>query len=132
MGFSWSVNGKISDYVYNSLPNGISSAGLIFTRVTRVVLAHVRSQGFKIVMFSDEGIGGNENVDEEVRLASTFTRSTLSEIGILIAEGKCSWQNSRKDVWLGCVFDFVSNRLCITEERIDSLLKSIDLMFEKI
>ena len=42
------------------------------------------------------------------------------------------WQPSRRVVWLGHVFDLISNCLYITEERIDRLLRSIDLILEII
>ncbi|XP_052238527.1 uncharacterized protein LOC127849815 [Dreissena polymorpha] len=85
LGFSYQDNSKQCYYVFNSLPFGIKTAGHIFTKLLRVVVALLRSKGLKIVMFLDDGIGGNV-VYERALCASEFTRNTLVDFGFLLAE----------------------------------------------
>ena len=53
--------------MFNVLPFGISTAGYIFTKLTRVPVTYWRAQGIKIVMFLDDGIAGCDNVDEAIK-----------------------------------------------------------------
>lgn len=130
LGFSWSYNGTVKYYVYNSLPFGISVAGHIFTKTLRVPQKYWRSLGLKVIMFLDDGIGGDVRLERAI-FASNFIRGSLLEFGFLLAEDKCSWKPMRNGCWLGHTLDFVSNRLFISEERIDRLEMSIkSLLFQ--
>jgi len=131
LGFSYQDNSKQCYYVFNSLPFGIKTAGHIFTKLLRVVVALLRSKGLKIVMFLDDGIGGNV-VYERALCASEFTRNTLVDLGFLFAEDKCNWIPSQRVEWLGHVLDMHTNRLFITENRVARLENSIDSMIYQI
>ena len=96
-----------------------------------VVVAYIRSHGHKIVMFLDDGIGGSD-IYGQAENCSRFTRSALLDFGFLIAEEKCSWLPSRKVTWLGHIFDFDTNRLFITQERIYRLIEAIELALRTI
>ena len=63
LGFSHCTEGKTKNYVFNSLPFGVKTAGHIFTKVTRVVVEYLRERGHKVIMFLDDGLGGHENYD---------------------------------------------------------------------
>ncbi|KAH3847037.1 uncharacterized protein LOC127873650 isoform X1 [Dreissena polymorpha] len=117
LGFSWIVDGDVKYYVYNSLAFGISSAGHIFTKVLRVLIRHWRSLGFKVIMFLDDGIGGDNSFDKAVQ-TSYYVRQTLLDTGFLLAEDKCIWKPNLHAIWLGHKLDFCLDRLYITEERI--------------
>lgn len=130
LGFSWLCDGITKYYVYNSLPFGISTAGHIFTKMLKIPLKYWRSLGFKVIMFLDDGIGGDVLL-EKAKFASTFIRESLLEFGFLLAEDKCSWQPVRKGAWLGHTLDFVANKLYISEERICRLEMSVrSLLFQ--
>jgi hypothetical protein len=71
-------------------------------------------------MFLDDGIGGHVHY-EHALLSSNFIRQSLSDFGFLLAEDKSIWTPSRMTNWLGHFWDFNSNRLCISTERINRL-----------
>ena len=131
LGFAVHDGGKTKWYVFNSLPFGIASAGHIFTKVLRVVVAFWRAKGHKIIMFLDDGIGGAKTLDEAVR-SSNFARETLLTLGFLLAEEKCQWEPTRQAVWLGYYIDMHEARLYITEERIKRLEIFIDSVLSQI
>lgn len=45
-------------YVFNVLPFGVSTAGYIFTKIVRCIVKYIRDQGLHIIMYLDDGIGG--------------------------------------------------------------------------
>ena len=50
LGFAWrEENGEESMYVYNSLCFGLATAGHIFSKVVRVMVAFWRSKGHKVI-----------------------------------------------------------------------------------
>lgn len=124
LGFSWFSDGATRYYVFNALPFGISSAGHIFTKVTRVFITYVRSKGHKVIMYLDDGIGGHLDYRQALN-CSVFVQDTLSNFGFLKADEKCSWIPLRKVTWLGHYIDSLLNCIFITEERIKNLESSI-------
>ena len=50
--------------VFNVLPFGIASAGYIFSKLLREVVKHLRSQGERVIMFLDDGLGGDSGFDK--------------------------------------------------------------------
>lgn len=63
LGFSW--DGHF--YVFNVLAFGLATAGFIFSKVMRCPIRYFRSQGHKVVMFLDDGLGGH--VEKEAALS---------------------------------------------------------------
>ena len=125
LGFAVKDDGNTKWYVFNSLAFGIASAGHIFSKVLRVVVALWRAKGHKIIMFLDDGIGGARTLDEAVR-SSIFAKESLLGLGFLLAEEKCKWEPSLKAIWLGHDIDMQEAKLYITEERIRRLEIAIE------
>jgi hypothetical protein len=95
LGFSFTKNSTTKYYVFNSLPFGIKTAGHIFTKVLKVVVSYLRAKSNKIIMFLDDGIGGERNYEAAVK-SSEYTKQTLLDFGFLLAEEKCSWEPALK------------------------------------
>ena len=77
LGFSWQhCDGSVRYYVYRSLPFGASVSGHIFSKTLRVPIKYWRSLGYRIVMFLDDGIGGDVDNDRAAE-ASHFIRNSL-------------------------------------------------------
>ena len=55
LGFQWNYNGKTQYFMFTVLPFGLSSAGHIFTKLIRCIIAHWRSKSIKILAFLDDG-----------------------------------------------------------------------------
>ena len=125
LGFAVKDDGNTKWYVFNSLAFGIASAGHIFSKVLRVVVAFWRAKGHTIIMFLDDGIGGARTLDEAVR-SSIFAKESLLGLGFLLAEEKCKWEPSLQAIWLGHDIDMQEAKLYITEERITRLEIAIE------
>ena len=131
LGFSYEMRGKTRFYVFNCLPFGIKTAGHIFTKVMRVVVGFIRERGYKVIMFLDDGIGGDSSLDSAL-LASEFTRRSLLDFGFLLADEKCQWLPNPRVAWLGHVLHMTSNRLYISEERVERLYQKIQTVLADI
>ena len=111
--------------MFNCLPFGIGVASHIFSKTLRHIVKYLRSSGYKVVMFLDDGIGGSTDYERALQ-ASTFVKGSLIDFGFLLANDKCNWMPVQRTVWLWHILDTVENKLYITEERIKRLEVSID------
>jgi hypothetical protein len=82
----------------------------------RAVVNHWRSKGQNIIVFLDDGLGGNVTFDKALSL-SQFIKADLQLFGFLLAEEKCIWYPTQVIVWLGYVWNTISGVLSVTEER---------------
>jgi len=131
LGFSWQhCGGNVKYYVYRSLPFGASVSGHIFSKTVRVLIKYWRSLGYRIIMFLDDGIGGDVDYDRTAE-ASHFIRNSLNDFGFLTASEKCIWESSRKGSWLGHDLNYEFNMIRILEQRICRLETAFEsLLFQ--
>lgn len=131
LGFSIEQDGKIKYFVFNVLPFGIASAGHIFSKVLRVLVSYWRSQGHKVIMYLDDGIGGHSDCSK-ARVLSQYLQKSLPEFGLLIAIDKCHWEPVFRLEWLGYCLDMSVARIYVTDERIKRLEAAIDSVLYQI
>ena len=110
--------------MFNVLPFGISTAAYVFTKVLRCLVKHWRRQGFKVIMYLDDGLAGSFNKISAENLM-TNVRKDLLDSGFLIAEDKCVWQPTQKIEWLGHIFDTTTGYIHITNKRMTKLLNYV-------
>lgn len=125
IGFAWEFEDKRRYFHFNVLPFGISTAGYVFTKVTRTLIRYWRSRGENIIMFLDDGIGGASDIHKANEFSSRVQKD-LSELGFLVAEDKCSWTAQRCLIWLGLRWQMDEGKVYIAEHRIQRLLGSIE------
>ncbi|XP_076116600.1 uncharacterized protein LOC143084068 [Mytilus galloprovincialis] len=124
LGFAFVFDGIMRYFVFNVLPFGIATAGYIFTKVLREVVKHMRAEGKRVIMFLDDGLGG-DNDFENCMNSSFEVKNTLERLGFLIAHEKCHWLPSQSMDWLGYTWDTKIGRVFIKEERIEKAENSI-------
>ncbi|VDI70230.1 Hypothetical predicted protein [Mytilus galloprovincialis] len=56
LGFSWKFGETVKYFVFTVLPFGLCSAGYVFTKVVRPLIAHWRKDGIKITVYLDDGL----------------------------------------------------------------------------
>lgn len=125
LGFSWEENGKISDFVYNVLPFGISTAGYIFTKVLREPVRYLRSKGVKIVTFSDDDIDANSSF-EKASDTSYIIKKFFQDLGFLFADDKCNWVPTQNCIWLGPHWNTTEGKVRICNDRIYRIKSGLD------
>ncbi|KAK3088526.1 hypothetical protein FSP39_020182 [Pinctada imbricata] len=125
LGFKWTSDGHDQYFVFNVLPFGLKTAGYIFTKLMREVTKYWRSQGHKIILYLDDGLGG-ESSYTEAKSVSEYIHASLKEFGFLIAEDKCSWEPCTYITWLGFIWDTQTGKLYISHDRVSRLLDSLN------
>ncbi|KAK3107923.1 hypothetical protein FSP39_025264 [Pinctada imbricata] len=125
LGFSWKENDKVRYFVFNVMPFGLSTAAHIFTKLTRCVVKYWRENGIRIIMYLDDGLSGSESFMNSQALSSKV-KSDLIKLGFLIADEKCARTPVQRTTWLGCVWDFSTGKVEITQARIERLTSSLD------
>lgn len=128
LGFSWKDSHGVHYYVFNVLAFGLATAGFIFSKLMRCPIRYFRSQGHKVVMFLDDGLGSHTYRDKALSLSS-HVHNTLIKLGFLISEEKCDWDPKQHATWLGYFWDMVLNRIFATEKRIARIENAIDSLF---
>ncbi|XP_053374094.1 uncharacterized protein LOC128546787 [Mercenaria mercenaria] len=116
LGFSWESDDTVVNYVFNVLPFGISTAGYIFTKLLRTVVSKWRSLGHRIVLFLDDGMGGDNTFSKTLDM-SVFVHKDLMNFGFIMAEDKCNWLPCQSIVWLGYLWDTLNGILMVTDKR---------------
>ena len=107
-------------YVYNSLCFGLATAGHIFSKVVRVMVAFWRSKGHKVITFLDDGLGGDRSYQSALE-SSNFVEDSIQRFGFLLAEEKCKWLPMLQATWLGYFICMSSGKFYIKDERIKRL-----------
>lgn len=115
-------------FVFQSLPFGLTSAPIIFTKVLRPVAAHLRSLGIRLVIYLDDIlILGSSR--EEVLRAVALSSLTLTKLGF-----KINWVKSLTDPvqnlkFLGIILDIRLNRYLIPERKITQIRTLAEKLF---
>ncbi|KAK3103157.1 hypothetical protein FSP39_016878 [Pinctada imbricata] len=121
LGFSWNFGNKTRYFVYNVLPFGLSTAGFIFSKVTRHFVKHVRSMDIKLVMYLDDGLAGSCSYSEALRI-SELVKTELQSFGFLLAHDKCDWEPKQVAQWLGFQWNLEEGIIRVTSDRVHRVL----------
>ena len=102
-----------------------------FLRNFKVPLKKRRSRGQKVILFLDDGLGGDVSYDKAL-LSSRYIRQDLIDFGFLIADEKCQWIPSQIIVRLGYLWNSKSGKLQITNEQICKAGSLLDELITKV
>jgi len=110
-------------YEFTCLPFGLCSAPRIFTKLLHPVVAHLRFQGLRTVIYLDDMLimaEDRETLQQQVHQALTL----LEKLGFVINIPKSSLIPSRQITYLGLLVDSVSMKLRLTEEKLQQMTHS--------
>ena len=125
LSFKWpSSDGIMKFYEFKVLPFGLTSAPYVFTKVVRQLVKYWRGRGNLILMYLDDGIGGDMSV-ERSRILSDSVRQDLASSGFTANDDKSVWEPTQKLVFLGSILDFGEGLIQIPEFRILKLKSSL-------
>ena len=95
LAFSFTFDGKPRYFLFCSLPFGLSTSPYVFTKLLRPVVAHWRSQGIRISVYLDDGIGADSSKDSCSQDAQ-LVRADLDRLGLLVNEEKSNFLRAPK------------------------------------
>ena len=96
MSFKWPSSDRIMKfYELKVLPFGLTSAPYVFTKVVRQLVKYWRGRGNLILMYLDDGIGGDTSA-ERARILSDSVLQDLASSGFTANDEKSIWEPTRK------------------------------------
>ena len=110
--FTW--QGRL--YQFKVLPNGLSSAPRLFTKILKPVFAKLRADGHSVLGYIDDTLilGKSKQVTEA---AVKATRSMLESLGFVIHEEKSIFEPSQCIAYLGFEIDSVKLTVTLPTEK---------------
>ena len=125
LSFKWPPSdGCMKFYEFKVLPFGLTSAPYVFTKVVRQLVKYWRGRGDLILMYLEDGIGGDMSV-ERSRILSDSVRHNLASSGFTLNDDKSIWEPTQRLVFLGSILDFGEGFIQIPEFRIHKLKSSL-------
>jgi hypothetical protein len=113
LGFCW----KNCYYVYSVCPFGMSTSGLIFSKILRELVKRWRSMGIAVVMYIDDGFITAQ--DEQILIKhAKIVKDDLTSAGFIINDKKSFWKPSKNVKWLGFELNSAKNTFIIPEDKI--------------
>ena len=107
-------------YHYTCLPNGLSSALRLFTKLLKPVLSHLRACGLVSSIYLDDLQG---DTYDECLANIYYTVNLLSKLGFFIHLGKSKFIPTQIMNHLGFTLDSVNMCVSLTKERQDQVVK---------
>ena len=87
------------------MPFGLISAPYVFANIVRQLVKYWRGRGELILIYLDDGIGGDMSV-ERSRILSDSALQDLASSGFTVNDDKSIWESTRKLVFPGSILDF--------------------------
>ena len=131
LGFSWKIDGKIRYFMFTVLPLGLCSAPFIFTKVMHSLVKFWKREGIKICVYLYDGLGASPSLDLAVEEAE-FVRNSLSQCDFIINSEKSVWQPQKELIWLGIKINLINLRFTIPENRVLSIMESIQVTIKHL
>ena len=114
--FQW--KGQI--YEFNALPNGLSSAPRLFTKLLKPVYASLRLKGHISTGFLDDSLLIGHTMDDCMRNVSDTTE-LFQNLGFIIHPNKSVLHPTTKIQYLGVIIDSASMKVTLSAERAHSI-----------
>jgi hypothetical protein len=111
-------------YVFASLPFGLASAGLVFTKVLKELVKIWRAEAIQIVLYLDDGIIIADS-PQQAKLFAARIKSDLESAGFIINPEKSRWVPTQQLQWLGFKLDSANNKFEIPADKLFRLKTSI-------
>ena len=110
------------NFLFRSLPFGLSTAPRTFTRVVKVIAEHLRRQGVYVFIYLDHWLltaPSPEILRDQVHMVSDL----VQRLGFIINFQKSTLQPSQKVQFLGSHLDFTKGMVFPTGERVQSVIR---------
>ena len=116
--FAFPFQGKF--YRYACLPNGLTSASRIFTKIMKLVLSTLRKLGYNVMNYLDDVFICGDTF-AECRDAVLATVNVLLKLGFSIYPEKSQLIPAQKIEYLGFLIDSVKMKMSLTKTKEDKL-----------
>ena len=112
-------------YKYTCLPNGLSSAPKIFTKMLKPVYSALHNQGYVSVGYIDDSYLQGDSITE-CQQNVLCTTSLFTKLGFYVHPSKSVFNPTQKLVFLGFIIDSVNMIVSPTPEKIQKTVKACE------
>lgn len=117
-------------YKYTCLPNGLSSAPRIFTKMLKPVYSTLHNQGHISMGYIDDSYLQGDTRDE-CRCNIVSTATLFTELGFYIHPNKSVFVPTQTLTFLGFILDSVKMTISPTPEKVEKIVKACCQMVKK-
>ena len=115
--FLW--NGVL--FQYTCMPQGLTSAPRLFTKLLKPVLAHLRSVGISIIMYIDDALIIADSASE-LRSHVSYTVHFLDSLGLTINMSKSELVPVQSIQFLGFTLDSCTMTVRLTHDKVEKIV----------
>ena len=105
------------------LPFGYSLAPRVFTKIFKPIVAQLRLNGLRIVIFLDDILLVASSFAECMEQLSLL-RKLPESLGLLINDAKCQLQPTTRICFLGFIIDSISMKLLLPEDKLQKIISA--------
>lgn len=115
---------QILTYEFNAMPYGLSSAPRTFTKIMKEVMSHLRSRGFKSVIYLDDILCIGESFDECLQNVNETLR-LLNCLGFVINNDKSNLHPQQCCKFLGFMYNSVDMTILLPSDKRNNILQLV-------
>ena len=108
-------------FQFTRMPNGLSSAPRVFTKVVKCLFANLRGLGYLSLVYLDDSLLAGDsfaNCEENVKV----TIKSLESLGFVINNKKSEFIPTTKITFLGFIIDSVSMTVQLTQDKKEKII----------
>lgn len=113
------------DYVFESLPFGVSTAPWIFSKIMRTVVTELRMQGIRVVIYLDDLLIMGSSL-AETETATRRVLQLLGELGFRVGWKKCVLTPTQSITFLGLQIDSIRMSISLPGDRRRALRATVE------
>ena len=110
-------------YEFTCLPFGYSLAPRVFAKIFKPVVAQLRLNGLRIVIFLDDILLVASSFAECMEQLSLLQK-LLESLGFVINDGKSQLQPTTRICFLGFIIDSISMKLLLPEDKLQKIISA--------
>ena len=118
-------------YEFTCLPFGYSLAPRVFTKIFKPIVAQLRLNGLRIVIFLDDILLVASSFADRMEQLSLL-RKLLESLGFVINDAKSQLQPTTRICFLGFIIDSISMKLLLPEDKLQKIISACLNLVSKI
>jgi len=114
-------------YIFVSLPFGLSSAPRTFTKLMRVLVEELRTQGVRLFVYLDDILVLAGSFEQSLEFTRKVT-SLLAQVGFTLARDKSQLIPTHRLVFLGLEVDADAMTLRVPQKKLDAVMAEVSAL----
>lgn len=100
---------------------GFAQPVIIFTKVLRPVVKHIRTLGIRLVLYFDDGLVSVKSSEVHSIAVSRLVEEIITKAGLVINREKSKFTPSKQAAWLGFDIDLALGEIRVPQGKLHTL-----------